>query len=60
MEHRFDTSDCKKYFGVEYTELKKLEKYNDAMFKDHSLPNELYAKIATFQFALTGILKLFK
>lgn len=60
MDTKFDPSECKRLFGIEYTDLLKLRKHNQEMLKDHSIENEVYIKIVTLDAGLEGIFKLFK
>lgn len=60
MGYKLETTECKKYFGLDYGDLLRLQKHNETILKDKSMPNELYAKIITLDYALLGIMKLFK
>lgn len=59
MDFKFDTTECKKLFGIEYGDLLRLQKYNEVMLKDKTIENEVYCKIVTLNSALKNILKLF-
>lgn len=50
--------DCEAQFGISYLNLLKLQKYNRELLKDHSIPNEIYAKLITLDAALEGTFKL--